>query len=213
MDGITIEGKLGRKTSNALDLPIMQGAGDPIATGRQSGGETKKGGKLAILFGFRNGGTGTHSLTFADGEVLHVQSRDAAPTLVTRPDGVEVAVIERGDTSIARSGGRTVLTFAPDPDEPKSVELFRMLVSDGSGAPLGRFDIIRTNAGWSIGRIYNTIEDLWVWWDRAGQGLKLPLLGVRMELSREPTAGERQLLCAAAVDITVGLRPYIAAMR
>lgn len=209
--GLLVEGRVVHKTSNALKITFNDGPGDPIAVGVQGAGDGR-GAKAAILFGFKNGGTGRHVLTYADGTALEVQSRSAQPTLLTR-GGTEFVSVERGDTAVARdTAGRTVATFTADPDEAKTPDIFRVQISDGRGDALAELTVIRRVAGWSLWRTANAINDMTIWWDRAGEPLKTPLLGTRLALTRPATAAERDVLLGACVDITLGLRPYTAAM-
>ncbi len=83
------------KTSDALQITFHDGPGDPLAVGVQGAGDTR-GKKLGILFGFKNGGTGNHVLTFRDGTVIGVGSRSGAPTEISRADGSEIATVIRG---------------------------------------------------------------------------------------------------------------------
>jgi hypothetical protein len=69
--------------------------GDPLATGVQGAADGATG-KLGILFGFRNGGTGNHVVTYQDGATLRIASRDRAPTVLSRLDGTEIATVHRG---------------------------------------------------------------------------------------------------------------------
>ncbi|WP_225728081.1 MULTISPECIES: hypothetical protein [unclassified Nocardia] len=208
-----IEGRVVHKTSNALKITFRSGPGDPLAEGVQGAGDGM-GAKLAILFGFKNGGTGRHRITYADGSAVWVRSASAAPTVLSRDDGGEIATIRRGDTStaVAATGG-TLFTFVPDPAEPKTPELFRMLVRDKGDQEFGRLDVIRTAGGWSVGRLVDELYDTYIWWDRAGEPLSVPILGTRL-LLRTPVDGlARDVLLGACADITLGLRPYIAAMK
>jgi hypothetical protein len=206
-----IEGRIARKKNNALTLSFRNGPGDPLATALQ-GGADGKGSKAAVLFGFKNGGTGTHSLTYADGRVLHIKSQDSKPTLITQADGVEIATVERGETSVARlSGGTEVLRFVPDPDpdEARSLDAFRMRLQEPNGTEIGLFDVVRTISGWSLGMdLINTA----IWWGRAGEPLKLPFLGTKLILNRALTPTELDIALAACVDTSIGLRPYVKAM-
>ncbi|MFF2551529.1 hypothetical protein ACFVUS_11050 [Nocardia sp. NPDC058058] len=207
-----IEGRVVHKLSNALQVTFQSGPGDPLADGVQGAGDGF-GGKMAMLFGFKNGGTGKHRITYADGSVVWVQSREAAPTVLSRADGSAIGTINRADTSTAvGSTAGTLLHFVPA-DEPKSPELFRLRILDRMGEEFGRLDVVRTAGGWTLGRIANDLYDTYIWWDRAGQPLPTPILGTRLLLQRAPDPTERDVLLGACVDITLGLRPYITAMR
>ena len=201
-----IEGRTIRKTSNALSLAFRDGPGDPIGVAVQSAGDGRES-KLGVLFGFKNGGVGTHVLTYADGGTVSVQSRNNAPTLIERGDGVALASVERGETSTARdAGGTDLLRFLPHPDGAKTLEAFRLMVTAPDGSDVGRLDVIRTVAGWSLGK---DLLDTYIWWDKAHLELKVPFLGTRLELTRVLSETERDVLLAACVDIAIGLRPYV----
>ncbi|AYF78413.1 hypothetical protein D7D52_36435 [Nocardia yunnanensis] len=208
-----IEGRVVHKVSNALQITFHAGPGDPLAVGVQGAGNGF-GAKTAILFGFKNGGTGTHRLTYRDGSVVWVQSRDSAPTILSRGDGTALGTIQRADTSTAvGSTAGTLFHFVPDPEEPRTPELFRLLVLDRMGAETARLDVIRTVGGWTVRRLVEDLYNESIWWDRAGQPLPVPILGTRLWLKHAPDPVERDVLLGACVDITLGLRPYVAVMK
>jgi hypothetical protein len=166
-----------------------------------------------VLFGFKNGGTGTHRVTYADGAVLNVASKERAPTVFTDQDGVEVATVQRGDSSTALlPGGGELLHFDSDPDEAKTPELFRMVVTDRAREPLGAIHVIRRAGGWTLSRLAGELYDESFWWDRAGEPMPIPLLGARIYLERPASPAERSVLVGACVDMAIGLRPYIKEM-
>jgi hypothetical protein len=205
-----IEGRCGRKLNNSLTLTFRDGPGDPMAVAYQGGGDGK-GRKAAVLFGFINGGTGRHLLTYPSGDSITVASREQVPTTIARADGVELASVERGDESIARlSGGTEVLRIESDPEDAKTLEAFRMRVKAPDGSEIGRLDLIRTVAGWSL---LDELLDASIWWDRAGQPMKIPFLGTRLVLQRDLTEIERDVVLGICVDLAIGLRPYIKEMR
>src|SRR5438874_1118299 len=90
-----IVGRVGRTLSNALTMTFSDGPDRTVATAVQSGGDGV-GRKLGVLFGFANGGTGTHVLTYPDGARVLVRSGERKPTVVSRADGVEIATVHRG---------------------------------------------------------------------------------------------------------------------
>jgi hypothetical protein len=209
-----IEGRVVHKTSNALKITFQDGPGEPFATGVQGAGDGK-GKKFATLLGFKNGGTGNHALTYRDGATVAVASRDGAPTLLTRGDGSSIATITRGATSNAvDANGVEVLRFIADPAGAKTPELFRLLVTDPSGAQMGRLDVIRKADGWSLAKVLDdaTSGMLFYWWDHAGQSLPIPILGTRVGITVPLTDLQRDVLLGACVDIAIGLRPYVSEM-
>jgi hypothetical protein len=204
-----IEGRVKRKTANALEMTFQDGPQGTIAVALQSGADGK-GAKMGILFGFKNGGVGTHVLTYDDGRVLHVKSGDAKPTLITQADGGSVATIERGELSVARaSDGTEIMTFRKPPEDGDSADarLLSMVGSDGD--ELGRLFVVLRPGGWSI---IAALENEWVWWGQAGEPLKLPVLGTSVALARPLTELERDVVLGACVDIAIGLRPYVKGM-
>jgi len=209
---LTIEGYVVHKTNNALRMTFRDGPGDPCAVGVQGAGDGK-GKKLAILFGFANGGTGNHILTLSDGTELRIASKEQQATVVTQGDGRALATIERGAESTARlPNGTPLLHFGPDPVEDHTPDLFRMVVTDEMGDSVGTLDVIRKVPGWSVSRAVADAAELAIWWDRAGQPLPVPILGTRLTGVRPLTPVERNVLMCACVDLAVGLRPYIASM-
>jgi hypothetical protein len=209
--GHTVEARAIHKVSNALQLTFLDQAGDePLAVAVQ-GAADGKGAKFATLLGFKNGGVGTHVVTYRGGAVMHVKSVNLAPTQVTRPDGVTLAVIDRGETeSIARGpGGTEIVRFVGRPDGVKTLDAFRLMITAADGSELGSLDIIRTVAGW------NLFSDLY-WeltlWNQHAAPLKLPFLGTRVKVDRTWSEPERDAIIAACVDIAIGLRPYVKEM-
>jgi hypothetical protein len=207
-----IQGRVVHKTSNALQITFQGGPGEAFAVGVQGAGDGK-GKKLGVLFGFKNGGTGNHVLTFTDGRTLNIASKDSQPSVFTAADGSEVATIHRGASSRAvLSGGTEILQFVSAPTDAKTPDLFSMIVLDPAGAEVGRLDVVRRSSGWTIGRAIDAAWDTYIWWDRAGQPMKVPLLGTRLLLVRPVSDLELDILLGACVDMAIGLRPYIAEM-
>jgi hypothetical protein len=207
-----IEGRVVHKTSNALQITFHNGPGDPLGVGVQ-GADDGKGKKFGTLLGFKNGGTGNHRLTYGDGEVVRIASKEQAPTVLCRGDGTHFATIERGPTSSAvMADGGDLFTFVPDPDEAMTLELFRVIVNTPSGERVGRLDVIRREGGWTLSRAVDAAWKEYLWFDHAGRALPVPILGTRLTLDRPPTDVERDVLLGACIDLAIGLRPYISVM-
>jgi hypothetical protein len=206
------EGRISRKASNSLELQVRDRTGATIGTAIQNGAGGG-GGKLATLFGFKNGGTGRHLLSYTDGSALVVESRDAKPTLLSRDDQ-PIADITRGETSSATlPGGRELFRFAADPDVPKDLDLYRMVVTDAAGMTVGRLNVVRRNTGWELARSLDRV--LWdaVLWDQTGVALPIPILGTQLLTTAELVGVQRDILLGACVDIAIGLRPYFSGMQ
>ncbi|UGT42435.1 hypothetical protein LTV02_03160 [Nocardia yamanashiensis] len=213
-DGSTmIEGRVVHSVSNALRITFRSGPGDPLAVGVQGAGDGFTA-KLGILFGFKNGGTGRHRITYADGSSIWVHSKDGAPTVLTRADGTAIGTIQRADTSTAvASTAGTLFHFVPLPDTAPAPDRYRLRILDRMGEEAGRLDVIRTPDGWTPGHLANDLADTYIWWDRAGQPLPTPILGTRLVTRRPLDPDERDILLGVCADIALGLRPYIATMK
>jgi hypothetical protein len=207
-----IEGRVVHKKSNALQITFHDAAGDPFATGVQGVGDGK-GKKLGMLLGFKNGGTGNHQLRYLDGATVAIGSKEGAPSVFTPGDGSPIATVQRGETSTALLPDHSeFISFAGDPLEDKTLELFRLVLATAAGEDLGRLDVIRRAAGWSLSRAADAAWAEYFWWDRAGGPLPVPVLGTRLTLHRPVLGLERDVLLGACVDMAIGLRPYCAAM-
>ena len=205
-----LEGRLSRKLNNALTMTFRVGPGDPIGHAVQ-GGADGVGSKLGILFGFKNGGPGVHVYAPMQGAPIRGASREKEPTVLSRDDGTVVATVERGDVSVARTpSGAEVLRWMDDPAGGTTADAFRLLVTTPTGEPAARLNVIRTGAGWSLGR---DLMDTAIWWGHAGQPMKLPLLGTSAQLLRALAPLEHEVLVASCVNLAIGMRPYSASTR
>ncbi|MGX1808227.1 hypothetical protein ACWIGI_21115 [Nocardia sp. NPDC055321] len=182
-----IEGRVAR-TSRSLEITFHSGPGDPLAVAVR--GDSGRTARMAAWLGFHTAGTGTHRITYSNGTTLLVRSRTSAPTLLTRSDGTAIATISRASTSTAVAGtAGTLFHFVPAPKDAETPALFRLHVLDRMGEKFARLNIVR-----------------------AGEG-PTPFLGTRLLLCTPPDATERDILVAVCVDIALGLRPYITAMK
>ncbi len=210
-----IEGRVapGLGGSKALHITFSAGPDEPVAVGVQGAGNGL-GARAAILFGFQNVGVGRHLLTYTDGSVVWVDSHRDAPTVVSRADGGAVGKIVRAETStVVGATAGTLFHFVPDPEHRDTAALFHLLVLDRMGEEAGRLDVVREVEGWSAGRLANGAGDTFLWWDRTGTALRVPILGTRLVTAHVLDRVERDVLLAACVDIALGLRPYVTAMK
>jgi hypothetical protein len=58
----------------------------------------------------------------------------------------------------------------------------------------------------------DAIGDIYIWWDKAGGSLPVPILGARLGLLETPTPLQRDVLMCVRVEIAIRLRPYFKAM-
>lgn len=189
-----IEGRVVYSATDAVRVAFRRGPGEPFA------------------LGVTNGRSGRHRLTYADGAIVWVESTPAAHTILERGDGTALGVITRADTSTAVGAtAGTLFHFVPD-REAVSADLFRLRVLDRMGRDFAHLDVVRTAAGWATGRSADEHWESHLWWDRSGPVLPVPILGTRLLVRHRPDRDERDVLLAACVDITLGLRPYVAEM-
>lgn len=209
-----IDGRCVHKASNALKITFSDGPDrEPLGIGEQ-GVNDGKGKKFATLLGFKNGGTGNHRLSIRGGSEVNVASLEGKPSEFTRADGTAIATAVRGASSqIVAPDGSVLLTVSSDPVQAVSAELFRLRVADSSGAHVASIDVIRKASGWRLTEALLNADMALYWWDHAGQALPIPILGARIVGYRSVSDLERDLLMAICVDITIGLRPYIAEMQ
>ena len=235
-----IVGRVTRKTNNSLVLTFNDGpARAPLAVAQQ-GGADGVGSKLGVLFGFKNGGSGRHMMTMRDGSVITVVTSGGDPTRIVRGSGsgsgsgadsgagsagAAIATVERGDVSrVVLADGTHLFTIVPDPVEPKSPEAYRLRVVAGDvvpglpGSEIGRLDVILQPNAWRLGvnnlGLDGVIGDLADLTNMSGRG-SLPILvqGTRLVVTVHLSELQRDILCAICVDLAIGLRPYVKAMR
>jgi hypothetical protein len=98
---------------------------------------------------------------------------------------------------------------AAQPKDKKADFVWEHPLTDADGASLGQLSWIRSRpmTGWDV---LDGIEDMYIWWDQAGQSLKVPSLGAHLSLTHPVSAVLGDLLLATCVDITVGTHSFIA---
>ena len=229
-----IDGRVGRKVNNALTMKFFMNTGfdgaatEPFATAVQ-GQADGAGGKLLVLFGFRNGSHGKHVLTHAAGGRLDVPTLDWGPTAVLR-DGHPLATVLRegtpldgkfhtskenapvsGPSTATLPDGSLLFTFLPYPVEPETSDRDRILVVNAAGASVGTIDVIRSSTGWNPAA--ELLEFALEGFDTSpGGSLSINVLGTRLVLYSETTQVERDVLLAVCVELGISLRGYFAAM-
>ncbi|WP_153343562.1 hypothetical protein [Nocardia aurantia] len=209
-----IEGRIGRDASagtGVWTLAFRRGPDDPVAVAVPA--PDQRGSRLGALFGRGRPPGPRHRLTYTDGSVVLVEPRGGDATVLRRGDGAAIGTILHGISSTAAAAtGGTLCHFVPHPTEPRTPDLFHLLVLDQSGNEFGRLQVIRTVPGWAP----HHIDQLWdthLWWDRTGTPLPLPILGTRLVVERRVDREELDALLGACVDMALGMRPYITAMR
>ncbi|MCU1477744.1 MAG: hypothetical protein JWQ64_2437 [Subtercola sp.] len=243
---VLITGRVSRSASNVLELTFTDGrddeAAEPLGVARQGGAEGA-GGRLGILFGFKNGGLGRHSLTTraalsgsalsesglsgsapsGSGSSLVIESKAGGESVVTGASG-PVVRITRGETSsvVESAGGELLYTVVGDPSGVRTADAYCLVVNDAVGQPIGTLEVILTPMGWNI--TANTLLDLGFalsdvdyfvdrYVTRLGVPLKFPNLGTRLILNEQPSPEHLDALLGVCVDLSIGLRAYVAEMR
>jgi hypothetical protein len=202
-----VDGKADRKLNNALTQTFEAGPHMPVATATQKG-------SAGVLFGFKNGGSGTFTLSgdgtdnIGDGTDIVIATKGRLAT-ITNGDGSEVGRIETTDdhAALATADGTELARLVGHPAADKANPAWTYPLIDGAGAPLGEIILVR-----SSGRI-DVMKELWdaaVWWDRAGKALKLPTLGTRLTLNRPVDGPLGDLLLAACVNLCLGPGAFVA---
>jgi len=191
-----------------VTIVFRGGPGEPLAVAARGEG---RGARSAILLGRKNS---RYRIGYLDGGVVRAEPSDETTLALRRGDGSVVGTIVRGETvtAVAATGG-TLFHFVPDPGEACTPDLFRLVVLDRMGAEFGRIDVIREASGWASHRLADSMGDTYLWWDRTGQPLPVPILGTRVVAEHPLDRVERDVLLAACTDIALGLRPYIVQMR
>ena len=207
-----MRGVAGRRFDNSLKIAFTSGPGTTVASARQGGGDGVVS-KVVVLFGFKNGGPGTHVLTFGDGRVLHVKSRASGSVDVVTPGGAPFGQIARSKdvASLATdAGGRTLLTVHADKTEIKTRELYRLHVQDSLGSHLGRLYVIQKGSAWET--LGAELGDEASWITRGGYAISVPYPGTLVSFDREPTQDEQAMVLAICVDIALGTGSYLPEM-
>lgn len=205
---------MSRTISNALTMTFDDGPEEPLAVGRQSGGDGL-GAKLGILFGFKNSGRGTHSVKTRTGSMLTVASTVEDVTVIKRGSRA-VARVDRGSTStVFVADGAILYRIVADPAGGRTPDAFRLWIQNAGGVEVGKLDVILQSTGWALtfGGVLNVALNLDYFVNRTGAALPFPTLGTRLLMHAPPREGELEILLAVCVDLAIGLRVYVADMR
>jgi hypothetical protein len=199
-----VAARTGRKTNNALTLTYKTSESDTLAIAVQKG-------SAGVLFGFKNGGSGRYTIS-SDGKDESIVV-DCSPKRTTasggsgRPFGW-IEKDESGDGVLSTADGVPVARVAGHPKDRAKEAVWPYRLNDASGGALGTYTWVRTGTKFDLA---GELVELSVWWDRAGGPLKVPSLGVQLELGHpvDPVLGD--LLLAMGVDISLGSHSFIRA--
>jgi hypothetical protein len=191
---------LRRSANNALIADLKDQSGDSI-------GEAKQKFTAGVLFGFKNGGKGSYTLTCGERTV----NIDVGSTTTITGDGAVLGRIVPSDgaAQVEDSAGAVLARFRPfkglKADDP-----WRHPIESPRGDVLGSMNLMRTHSPLLS-------DDDWAFIDsevfginrRPTTTLKMPALGTVLQLGSpvEPRLGD--LLACATVDFSVLPRGYI----
>ncbi len=199
-----VAARTGRKTSNALTLTYKTSESDTLATAVQKG-------SAGVLLGFKNGGSGRYTIRSEARDEGFVIDCSPKRTTASGESGRPFGWIEKDENGcgvLSTADGVPVARVAGHPKEQTKEAVWPYRLSDASGNALGTYTWVRTGTKFDL---TGELVELSVWWDRAGGPLKVPSLGVQLELEHpvDPILGD--LLLAMGVDISLGSHSFIRA--
>ena len=201
-DATELSAQTGRKLNNALTVTFKTAPDVTLVTAVQAS-------SIGVLFGFRNGGHGRYTIPSDAGDV-HVDCAVTATT-VTRGDGEVIGSIAKdtGGSGLLRAAEGSILARAAPQSKDKHADFaWQHPLTGPGGDPLGQLTWIRSRptSGWDL---LDDLTDMAVWWDRAGEPLKVPSLGAHLTLARPVPADLGDLLVAACIDISIGSHSFV----
>jgi hypothetical protein len=193
-----VEARTGRKLNNALTLTFKVSKDEDLAIATQPSG-------IGVLFGFKNGGAGKYEIKSAAGELLvdcHLKG-----TSVTTGAGEAVGMIEpeEGSAVLRDRNGTVLARLIGHPTANRIDSAWVYPIVDSTGTAVGTITLMRPGFNFAA-----DVVDTWIHWDRAGQSLKVPTLGTRLELTQPVDAVLGDLLMGACVDLAIGPRGFLA---
>jgi hypothetical protein len=202
-DVTAVSAQTGRKVNNALTVTFKTSPEDTLATAVQAG-------SIGVLLGFRNGGSGRYKLSVSGGAELTVDCANPR-TKLTDGAGQVLGTLEKdatGDGVLLAGDGTVLARAAAQPKDKNSDFEWQHPLTGPDGQVLGQLTWVRARpvTGWDV---VNGINDMYVWWDKAGESLKVPSLGAHLTLDHPVPPALGDLLLATCVDITVGSKSFV----
>jgi hypothetical protein len=197
---IAVLAKVGRSTSNALNVEIVDTAGQMVATAQQKF-------SAGVLFGFKNGGKSRYTLTAGNRQIT---VDVAGTTTISEGDSVLGQVVPHdGAARIDDAAGSTLALVRPyaglRADEP-----WVHPILSPHGGELGTLGLMRSKAPFFDRDLEMLIDHaLFDWPITAQQSLKVPSMGVSLRLTQPVDARLGDLLVCACVDFSVLPRGYV----
>ena len=192
----TVAAKVGRTKANALTVEFKDGAGKEF-------GKAKQKGSAGVLFGFRNGGKSSYTLTAGSDEL----AVDVASTTTISRGGTAIGKIVPADGACRiEDGAGTVLAVVRPFAGLKADDPWVHPLLTPQGSEFGTLDLLRSHTSWG-----DVVDDIINWdLELTGQALKVPTSGAMLKLAAPVHDVLGDLLVAACVDFTVLPRGYIA---
>jgi hypothetical protein len=188
-----VDGKASRKLNNALTQTFEAGPDSPVAVATQKG-------SAGVLFGFKNGGSGTYLLTGGDAE-LTVECHSGTTKVSNEAGDVGTIETDKEFAVLRDATGAEVARLVGHPESDRANSAWTYRVLDGAGASLGDVMLIRNAGPISI---TGEIVDAAIWWGRAGKALKMPTLSTRLMLKAPVDGLVGDLLLAECVNLCLG---------
>ena len=199
-DHTLVDSRMGRKLNNALTFTYRTGPGEPLAVVTQAKG-------MGVLLGFKNGGASKYTLETADAQ-YPIDCAVKASTL-TGPDGALIGTVMpdgAGNALLADASGALLATLHGHPYDRRHEPYWPHALTDAAGEPLGTFTVIRasSNIDW-----LGDVIDVTIWWGRPGGPLKVPTIGVTLQLDHPVGDVLGDVLMLAMIDSAGATRDHL----
>jgi hypothetical protein len=191
---------LRRSLNNALIADLKDQAGNPIGEAKQKFG-------AGVLFGFKNGGKSTYTLTAGE----RTATIDVAATTTVTDGGVVLGRIapHDGAARLEDSAGALLAVIRPF-EGKKADDPWRHPILSPRGDVLGSLNLMRTHTPLLTNDDWALIDhEIFGFTLHSTTALKTPALGTVLQLAApvDPRLGD--LLACATVDFSVLPRGYI----
>lgn len=128
---------------------------------------------------------------------------------LTGPDGALIGTVTpdgAGNALLAGASGALLATLHGHPSDRRHEPYWPHALTDAAGGPLGTFTVIRTssNIDW-LGDVINVT----VWWGRPGGPLKVPTIGVTLQLDHPVEGVLGDVLLLAMIDSAGATRDHL----
>jgi len=173
-------------------VAIKDESGKDLASARQKGG-------AGVLFGFKNGGKGSYTLSAGTDELA---IEVGASTTISRGSTVIGKVVPSDGACRFEDGGGTTLAVVRPHTGVKGDDPWTHPLLSPQGGELGTLKLMRSHTTWS-----DIAQEIWLW-DKAGS-LKAPSSGVLISLNAPVSEVLGDVLVAACVDFSVLPRGYV----